>query len=45
MRRSGGCLRTLIVWALVACAAAWALLVVLNPWALHIGGRSTPMLN
>jgi hypothetical protein len=45
--RSGcltGCLTKLIVWALVACACAWALLVLLNPWALHIGGRSTPLL-
>ena len=23
---------------------AWALIVALNPWALHIGGRSTPLL-
>jgi hypothetical protein len=22
----------------------WALIVALNPWALHIGGRSTPLL-
>ena len=45
--RSGcltGCLTKLILWALVACACAWALLVLLNPWALHIGGRSTPLL-
>jgi hypothetical protein len=32
------------VWALVACAFAWAVLVLMNPWALHIGGRSTPLL-
>jgi hypothetical protein len=44
MRGPGGCLTKLIVWALVACAFAWAVLVVLNPWALHIGGRSTPLL-
>lgn len=40
----GGCLTKLILWALVGCACAWALLVILNPWALHIGGRSTPLL-
>lgn len=44
MRGPGGCLTKLILWLLVACAAAWALLVLLNPWALHIGGRSTPLL-
>ena len=44
MRGSGGCLTKLIVWLLVACAFAWAVLVLLNPWALHIGGRSTPLL-
>ena len=44
MRSSGGCLTRLIVWALVACAFAWAVLVLMNPWALHIGGRSTPLL-
>jgi hypothetical protein len=44
MRGPGGCLTKLIVWAMVACAFAWAVLVMLNPWALHIGGRSTPLL-
>jgi hypothetical protein len=45
--RSGclaGCLTKLIMWVLIGCAFAWALLVLLNPWALHIGGRSTPLL-
>jgi hypothetical protein len=40
----GGCLTKLILWSLVAVAFAWAFLVLLNPWALHIGGRSTPLL-
>jgi hypothetical protein len=44
MRSPGGCLSKLIVWAVAACAFAWAVLVLLNPWALHIGGRSTPLL-
>jgi hypothetical protein len=39
-----GCLTKLILFALVLCAGAWALIVLLNPWALHIGGRSTPLL-
>jgi hypothetical protein len=39
-----GCLTKLILFALVGCACAWALIVLLNPWALHIGGRSTPLL-
>jgi hypothetical protein len=40
----GGCLTKLIFWAIVACVAVWAVTVALNPWALHIGGRSTPLL-
>jgi hypothetical protein len=39
-----GCLTKLILLLLVGCACAWALIVLLNPWALHIGGRSTPLL-
>ena len=39
-----GCLTKLILFALIACACGWALIVLLNPWALHIGGRSTPLL-
>ena len=39
-----GCLTKLILFALVGCACAWVLIVLLNPWALHIGGRSTPLL-
>ncbi len=40
----GGCLTKLVVFALAAAAFAWILVVALNPWALHIGGRSTPLL-
>jgi hypothetical protein len=40
----GGCLTKLFLWAVVAVAFVWAFMVVLNPWALHIGGRSTPLL-
>jgi hypothetical protein len=39
-----GRLAKLVLWALVAVAFAWAVIVGLNPWALHIGGRSTPLL-
>jgi hypothetical protein len=44
MGRISGCLTTLIVWAVIAVVAMWGLTVVLNPWALHIGGRTTPLL-
>jgi hypothetical protein len=44
MRRISGCLTTLLLWAGVAVALMWGLVVALNPWALHIGGRSTPLL-
>ncbi len=44
MRGPRGCLANLIVLAVVGTAAAWVLIVVLHPWALHIGGRSTPLL-
>jgi hypothetical protein len=40
----GGCLTKLFVWLLAALALVWAFTVLLNPWALHIGGRSTPLL-
>lgn len=39
-----GCLTKLVVWAVVAAALFWGLIVALNPWALRIGGRSTPLL-
>ncbi|HMG87502.1 MAG TPA: hypothetical protein VK574_17340 [Terracidiphilus sp.] len=34
----------LVLFAIAACAFFWVLMVALNPWALHIGGRSTPLL-
>jgi len=40
----GGCLTKLVLWAVVGIAFVWAVTVALNPWALHIGGRSTPLL-
>jgi hypothetical protein len=39
-----GCLSKLTLWSCVALAFVWAFTAVLNPWALHIGGRSTPLL-
>ncbi len=39
-----GCLVKLVLWGLVATALVWAVTVVLNPWALRIGGRFTPLL-
>src|SRR3954465_15888064 len=39
-----GCLTKLILVMLAAAAFMWVVLVALNPWALHIGGRSTPLL-
>jgi hypothetical protein len=40
----GGCLTKLFVWLLIGLACVWVLNVALHPWALHIGGRSTPLL-
>jgi hypothetical protein len=39
-----GFLMKLLLWGAAAAAFAWLLIVALNPWALHIGGRSTPLL-
>lgn len=39
-----GCLVKLVLFGIGACAFVWVLTVALNPWALHIGGRSTPLL-
>ena len=39
-----GCLAKLLLWSVAAVVCVWAFVVVLNPWALHIGGRSTPLL-
>ena len=45
-RRLGclGCLTRLLLCAAVAVGAVWAVTAALNPWALHIGGRPTPLL-
>jgi hypothetical protein len=39
-----GCFTQLALLCVVGLAFAWGLIVVLHPWALHIGGRSTPLL-
>jgi hypothetical protein len=48
MRRSSGCLTgcltKLVVLGLGAVVFTWAVMAALHPWALHIGGRSTPLL-
>ncbi|HUK33499.1 MAG TPA: hypothetical protein VLV86_06300 [Vicinamibacterales bacterium] len=44
MGQSRGCLIKLVSWAVFAVVFVWGVLVALHPWALHIGGRSTPLL-
>jgi hypothetical protein len=39
-----GCLTKVILWSCVAVVFFWLLTIALNPWALKIGGRSTPFL-
>jgi hypothetical protein len=39
-----GCLGKLALWGTAALVFVWLVTVVLNPWALHIGGRPTPLL-
>jgi hypothetical protein len=39
-----GCLTKLLLLIVAGLAFMWVLIVALNPWALHIGGRSTPLL-
>jgi hypothetical protein len=39
-----GCLTRLLLWVAIAIGLMWGLFVLMNPWALHIGGRSTPLL-
>ncbi len=39
-----GCLTKLIVFAIAACAFFYVVMAAMNPWALHIGGRGTPLL-
>lgn len=40
----GGCLTKLVLVLAAALAFRWLVMVALNPWALHIGGHSTPLL-
>lgn len=40
----GGCLTKVILLLLGAVVFLYVIMIVLNPWALHIGGRSTPLL-
>jgi hypothetical protein len=44
MRGLSGCLVKLVLWSIAAAAFFWVLMVAMNPWALHIGQRSTPLL-
>ena len=39
-----GCLTKVVLVLLAGAAFVWVVTVALNPWALHIGGRSTPLL-
>ena len=39
-----GCLTKLVLTAVGVVVLAWVVMVVLNPWAMSIGGRSTPLL-
>ena len=40
----GGCLVKAALILAVGAVAVWAFMAVMNPWALHIGGRQTPLL-
>lgn len=40
----GGCLGKLILLLVGGVVVTYLLFIALNPWALHIGGRSTPLL-
>ena len=40
----GGCLTKLVLLAVGATVFVWVGIALFNPWALHIGGRSTPLL-
>jgi len=39
-----GCLTRLVLYGIAAAAFLYILTIALNPWALHIGHRSTPLL-
>jgi hypothetical protein len=43
LRRLGGCLSGLVLLLVAAGVLFWLLTATLNPWALHVGGRSTPL--
>ena len=38
------CLVKVALFGAAAAVFVWLFMVALNPWALHIGGRSTPLL-
>jgi hypothetical protein len=40
----GGCLTKLVLILIAGLAFMWLVIIALNPWALHIGQRSTPLL-
>jgi len=40
----GGCLVKPLLALALGCVVVWGVQAVLNPWALHIGGRSTPLM-
>jgi hypothetical protein len=44
MRLLSGCLTQLVLVICGSLIFMWVVVVALNPWALHIGGRSTPLL-
>ncbi|HEY2152725.1 MAG TPA: hypothetical protein VGH34_18090 [Vicinamibacterales bacterium] len=44
MRWISGYLARLLLFVVIGLVLAWAFIVALNPWALHIGGRATPLL-
>ena len=39
-----GCLGKLVLWAAVLLVCIWAFMAAMNPWALHMGRRTTPFL-
>lgn len=44
MPRRGGCLANILKLLLVCVIAFYGAVGLTNPWAFHIGGRSTPLL-
>jgi hypothetical protein len=45
MRQGLGCLTKLLFMIVLGAAGCYGLIVITNPWALHIGGRRTPLLS